>query len=534
MNNQTGKNGFTQLRSDTEETLLDVVLIGGGIMSTTLGTFIQQLEPDWSIEMFERLDDTAQESSNAWNNAGTGHSSLAESNYTPENKQGQVTTGKAVDIYEQFQQSRQFWAYLVQEGLITDPGSFIKSVPHMSFVTGEKNVEFLRKRFKLLHSIPLFDGMVYSENKQQIQSWAPLLMENRDPAEPVAATRSRFGTDVNFGALTQNMIEFLVKNQNFRLNLKHEVRSLKQQSDGTWKIKVKDLINNQTRVVRTKYVFIGAGGAALRLLQKSGIKEAKAYAGFPVGGQFLTTDNPDIVKAHKAKVYGKAPVGAPPMSVPHMDARIINGKEVVLFGPYATFSSRFLKKGSLLDLLASVNTSNVLPMMQVSLKSFDLLKYLIGQLTQSNENRMNVLREFFPTAKSDDWSLLQAGQRVQIIKYVKGKGAELQFGSELVHAEDNSLTALLGASPGASVSTSIMLELLERCFSEQMSSSKWKKKLQEMVPSYGLSLIEDTQLNQEILLKTSQILHLDQDLVEIDSRRDVAEEQNEPILANRA
>ncbi|MFZ6042162.1 malate dehydrogenase (quinone) [Vibrio natriegens] len=533
MNNATGINQFNQLSSDREK-MVDIVLIGGGIMSGTLGTFIQQLEPNWTIEMFERLDDVAQESSNAWNNAGTGHASLAESNYTPEMPNGQVTIGKAVDIYEQFQLSRQFWSYLVKEGTISNPGSFIKSAPHMSFVTGENNVEFLRKRFKLLRTIPLFDGMVYSEDEQQIRSWAPLLMENRDPSQPVAATRSRFGTDVNFGALTHHMVDALGTNHNFKLNLQHEVRSLKHQTDGTWKLKVKDFSSNKTRTVHTKYVFIGAGGASLTLLQKSGIKEAKSYGGFPVGGQFLVTEKPDIVSAHKAKVYGKAPVGAPPMSVPHMDTRVIDGKEVVLFGPFATFSSKFLKSGSLLDLFKSVRPSNLLPMTQVGLKSFDLIKYLIGQLTQSNEDRMNALREFFPSAEISNWSLLQAGQRVQIIKHVPGKGGELHLGSELVHAEDGSLTALLGASPGASVSTSIMLQLLERCFSDEMASDKWKHKIKEMIPSYGLSLIEHPQLNQEILRKTSETLHLEQDLLEVRSSKESIVEQNEPVFAYRA
>ncbi len=515
MNKVSGQNGFNQPIQPRASELVDVVLIGAGVMSATLGTFIQQLEPNWRIEMFERLDDVAQESSNGWNNAGTGHSSLAESNYTPETADGEVKIGKAIDIYEQFQLSRQFWAYLVASGLVDNPNSFINSAAHMSFVVGEKNVDFLRKRFKLLSANPLFEGMIYSEDREQIASWAPLLMAGRDESQPVAATRSRFGTDVDFGALTRHLIDILTANHHFSLSLQHEVRSLKQRADGTWQITVHDLATSSKRTVRAKYVFIGAGGASLTLLQKSGIPEAKAYGGFPVGGQFLVTENPELVKAHQAKVYGKAPVGAPPMSVPHMDTRIIDGKPVLLFGPFASFSSKFLKQGSLFDLLASVSPSNLVPMTQVGLKSFDLIKYLVGQLLQSTDDRMRALREFYPQAKPEDWTLVQAGQRVQIIKKVPGSGGELHLGSELVHASDGSLSALLGASPGASVSASIMLELLERCFTAKMRSSAWQEKIKQMLPSYGVSLAENPELNQQILLDTSRTLKLSQDLVQI-------------------
>jgi len=531
MNKEYGQNGLSQNSTDNSNQVADVVLIGGGIMSATLGTMMQQLEPDWTIEMFERLDKVAQESSNGWNNAGTGHSSLAESNYTPQTADGEVKMGKAISIYEQFQLSRQFWAYLVEQGLIKDPSTFINSVPHMSFVSGKNNVDFLRKRYQRLRTSPLFEGMIYSEDPQQISSWAPLMMDHRDSKEPVAATRSRFGTDVNFGALTNHMVDFLQQNPNFNLNTQHEVKSLKRQPDGTWQLSVKNLTNNSTRYVNAKYVFIGAGGASLTLLQKSAIPESKNYGGFPVGGQFLVTDNPEIVKRHNAKVYGKAPVGAPPMSVPHLDTRIIDGKEVLLFGPFASFSSKFLKQGSLLDLFGSVTPSNLLPMTQVGMKSFDLIKYLVGELMQSNDDRMKALREFVPTAKSEDWTLWQAGQRVQIIKKTPGKGGQLHLGSELVHAEDGSLTALLGASPGASVSAAVMLELLERCFNEKMATGKWRNKIEQMIPSYGLELDQNPELNQQILLNTSKTLNLAQDLVEVRNTQLELEDQYQPTVA---
>lgn len=528
MKNESGHKGLNQHNAAQTEKLVDVVLIGGGVMSATLGTLLQQLESGWRIEMFEKLNDVAQESSNGWNNAGTGHAALAESNYTPIKQNGEVDISKAVDIYEQFQLSRQFWSYLVEQGIINDPGRFIHSVPHMSFVSGTDNVEFLRKRYQALKKSRLFDGMVYSEDAQQIKSWAPLVMEQRESNQAVAATRSRFGTDVNFGALTHLMVDHLQKNKNFTLNLQHEVCSIKRQPDGNWKIVVKDLANNgNKRTLNSKYVFIGAGGAALTLLQKSGIREARRYAGFPVGGQFLVTDKPEIVKAHRAKVYGKAPVGAPPMSVPHMDTRVIDGKEVLLFGPFASFSSKFLKQGSLLDLFGSVNPYNIFPMTQVGLKSFDLIKYLVGQLMQSNDDRMAALREFYPMAKDEDWSLLQAGQRVQIIKYAPGKGGELHLGSELVHSADCTLTALLGASPGASVSTAVMLQLLERCFAQEIKSHKWQQKIKSMVPSYGQKLSDNPELNQQVLLATGKSLGLEQDLVEIISSKDDAEQPDQ-------
>ncbi|MDC0610760.1 malate dehydrogenase (quinone) [Vibrio sp.] len=517
MKKHTGQNGLNQRNSDAKDELVDVVLIGGGVMSATLGTLLQQLEPSWKMALFERLDNVANESSNGWNNAGTGHSALAESNYTPQTSDGEVKTEKAIGIYEQFQLSRQFWAYLVQTGQIKDPSSFITSVPHMSFVTGEKNVEFMRKRYQALRRSPLFDGMSYSEDHDQIRSWIPLCMENRQTDQPVAATFSRIGTDVNFGALTKNMLGILQENENFSCNLRHDVKSLKRNTDGHWQVKVVNNATGNTRTVNAKYVFIGAGGASLTLLQKSGIPEAKGYAGFPVGGQFLVTENPEIVERHTAKVYGKAAVGAPPMSVPHMDTRIIDGKKVLLFGPFASFSTKFLKEGSLFDLFGSVNASNLLPMTQVGLKNFDLVKYLVGQLRQSDDDRLDALKEFFPEASKEDWSLWQAGQRVQIIKKKPGKPAELHLGSELVHAADGSLTALLGASPGASVSAAIMLELLENCFSQEMATVKWKDKISSMIPSYGTELNSHPEMNEKVLLQTSKALGLEHHLLDVET-----------------
>lgn len=487
---------------------VDVVLIGGGIMSATLGTFLSQLEPDWKIELFERLDIVAQESSNGWNNAGTGHSALAEMNYTPEKPNGEIDITKAIRIDEQFQLSRQFWAYLVRSGLISEPSSFINSIPHVSFVWGEKNVQFLRKRYQALTTSPLFAAMEYSEDHETIKNWIPLVMQGRDPSQPVGATRMALGTDVNFGALTRQMVQLLLQHDNFKLSVGHEVCELNRVAQG-WQVTVSERHNkHKRRTVYAKHVFIGAGGASLKLLQKSGIPQARQYGGFPVGGQFLVTENPELVRQHQAKVYGKAAVGAPPMSVPHLDTRVIDGKQLLLFGPFASFSSKFLKRGSLWDLFGSLNLSNLRPMVQVGLHNFDLVKYLIGQLCQSSDARYQALKEFFPRAKVEDWKLWQAGQRVQIIKKEPGKSGALRFGTELICDEQGSLSALLGASPGASTSAAIMLQLLERCFKDEFASTRWQRQIKKMVPSYGVSLNDNAKLNERELQLTGQILQL--------------------------
>ena len=393
----------------SEEQETDVLLIGGGIMSATLGTYLRELEPEWSMTMVERLEGVAQESSNGWNNAGTGHSALMELNYTPQNVDGSISIEKAVAINEAFQISRQFWAHQVERGVLRTPRSFINTVPHMSFVWGEDNVNFLRARYAALQQSSLFRGMRYSEDHAQIKEWAPLVMEGRDPQQKVAATRTEIGTDVNYGEITRQLIASLQKKSNFSLQLSSEVRALKRNDDNSWTVTVADLKNGTAQNIRAKFVFIGAGGAALKLLQESGIPEAKDYAGFPVGGQFLVSENPDVVNHHLAKVYGKASVGAPPMSVPHIDTRVLDGKRVVLFGPFATFSTKFLKNGSLWDLMSSTTTSNVMPMMHVGLDNFDLVKYLVSQVMLSEEDRFEALKEYYPQAKKEDWRLWQAG-----------------------------------------------------------------------------------------------------------------------------
>ncbi|BAE75026.1 malate:quinone oxidoreductase [Sodalis glossinidius str. 'morsitans'] len=488
---------------------VDIILIGGGVMSATLGTYLKALEPGWTIHMYERLEKTAEESSNGWNNAGTGHAAFCELNYTTLSPAGSVDISKAVAVNESFEISRQFWAYLVKQKILTNPQSFINNVPHMSFVWGEDNIRFLRQRFDALQTSTLFRGMEYSENPQQIREWAPLVMDGRDTFQKVAATRMAMGTDVNFGEMTQQLLAALQQYPQFHLHLQHDVVDIKRNADQTWSVRVADHSNGgRQSTVCARHVFIGGGGASLTLLQKSGIPEVNGYAGFPVGGQFLVATNPEVVGHHHAKVYGKASVGAPPMSVPHIDTRILDGKQALLFGPFATFSSKFLKRGSWLDLFHSLTRQNLLPMLRVGLDNFGLMRYLIGQLLMSDKDRLNALREYYPQATMADWSLIEAGQRVQVIKKDAGKGGILQFGTEVVSSADGSLSVLLGASPGASTAAPIMLELLASMFKEQVTTDAWQRKLKEMVPSYGQTINGNLALTNEIRLSTSEVLGL--------------------------
>ncbi|WP_145010527.1 malate dehydrogenase (quinone) [Pseudomonas oryzihabitans] len=487
---------------------VDVLLIGGGIMSSTLGIWLNELEPTWTMEMVERLDKVADESSNGWNNAGTGHSALAELNYTPEEKDGKVSISKAIEINEAFQISRQFWSWQVKNGVLKDPKSFINSTPHMSFVWGDENIAFLKKRYEALKASPLFSGMQYSEDPAQIKQWVPLMMEGRDPKQKIAATWTPLGTDVNFGEITRQFAANLQSKPNFKLNLSSEVENITRNADGSWRVEYKNLKDGKKVETDAKFVFIGAGGGALHLLQKSGIPEANDYAGFPVGGSFLVTDNPEIAQQHLAKAYGKASVGAPPMSVPHLDTRMLDGKRVILFGPFATFSTKFLKQGSYLDLLTSTNTHNAWPMVRVGVAEYPLVEYLAGQLMLSDDDRMAALREYFPNAKKEDWRLWQAGQRVQIIKRDADKGGVLKLGTEIVAAKDGSIAGLLGASPGASTAAPIMLSVLEKVFKDKVATPEWQAKLHQIVPSYGTKLNSDPERVQQEWNYTAEVLQL--------------------------
>ncbi len=474
-------------------------------MSATLGAFLKQLQPDWTIEIFERLSDVALESSNPWNNAGTGHSALCELNYTPEKPDGTIDITSAVKVNEQFQVSRQFWSFFVGKDLLPDPQAFINPVPHMSFVTGDANVEYLRKRFEALKGHPLFAGMEYSEDPAVIHSWVPAIIDGRNKSQRFAATRIDAGTDVDFGALTHGLISYL-RGKGAKLHFEQRVIKIGRDSEGLWNLRVKHEVGMTRRTVRARFVFVGAGGGALSLLQKSGIPEARGFGGFPVSGEFLRTDNPDVVARHHAKVYGKAAVGSPPMSVPHLDTRVIDGNASLMFGPYAGFSPKFLKTGSWFDLFATIRFHNLIPMIAAGASNLSLVRYLIGQLVASKATKFKELAAFMPDADPDDWYKITAGQRVQVIKKDAKKGGVLQFGTEVVSSADGSIAGLLGASPGASTAVPIMLDVLKRCFPDRIDG--WQPQLQAMIPSYGKPLAPEPKLAKKTLTATGKALQL--------------------------
>ena len=487
---------------------VDVVLIGAGIMSATLGVLLKLLAPGLTIAIYERLDQVAAESSDAWNNAGTGHSAFCELNYTPELPDGRIETEKALAIAEQFEQSKQFWAFLVEQGILPD-AHFIRPIPHMSFVWGAANVDYLRRRHAALTASPLFAGMDFTTDARLLAQWIPLVMEGRDPAQPVAATRMDLGTDVNFGSLTRCLFEHLKKQPGVAFHLAHEVDDFRRKDDGRWRLKINNLGTNEETIMRADFVFIGAGGGSLPLLEKSGIPEADGFGGFPVSGQWLKCVSREVIERHGAKVYGKASVGAPPMSVPHLDTRQISGRRELLFGPYAGFSTKFLKRGSYADLFKSIELGNIRPLLFAGARNIPLTRYLIGQVLQSPEDRLSALREYLPAARPTDWQLEQAGQRVQVIKKDKKEGGVLEFGTEMVTAADGSIAALLGASPGASTAVSIMLGLVQKCFPAQSATPEWQARFREIIPSFGQQLHEQPALVAQVRARTQAVLELE-------------------------
>ncbi|GGJ81617.1 putative malate:quinone oxidoreductase [Lentibacillus kapialis] len=484
----------------------DVILIGAGIMSATLASLLKEVAPDWNITVFEKLQSAGAESSNVWNNAGTGHSALCELNYTPEKSDGSIDISKALNINEKFQESRQFWSHLINSGHIDNPGEFIRPLPHMSLVHGKDNVDFLKKRFEALTENPLFEGMEFSDDPEKLEEWIPLVMKDRDVDQPIAATKIDTGTDINFGVLTSKLLKHL-EEQNVNIRYNHDVEDIKRIDDGSWEVKVRNYEEDTLEYHTAKFVFIGGGGGALPLLQKTNIPESKHVGGFPVSGLFMVCNNPDVVAQHDAKVYGKAEVGAPPMSLPHLDTRYINGERTLLFGPYAGFSPKFLKTGSNMDLLGSVKPNNAFTMLAAGAKNMQLTRFLVRQLMLSKEQRMDEVRKFIPDARSEDWDLVTAGQRVQVIKDTeKGGKGTLQFGTEVVNSEDGSIAALLGASPGASTAASIMLEVIEKCFPDRLN--EWEPIIKEIIPSYGVSLRNHPDLIRDLHATTAKALEL--------------------------
>ena len=485
----------------------DVILIGAGVLSTTFGSMLNELEPNWNIKLYERLDRPGDESSNERHNAGTGHAALCELNYTVQQPDGSIDIEKAKEINEQFEISKQFWGYLVKNNYIENPREFIHPLPHISFVRGKNNVKFLKDRYEAMKNFPMFDNIEYTEDIEEMRKWIPLMMQGHSANDIMAASKINEGTDVNFGELTRKMARNLEKNPKVEVQYHHEVLDFNQRNDGKWEVQIRNVNTGETQTQLADYVFIGAGGAAIPLLQKTGIPESKHLGGFPITGQFLTCTNPNVIEEHDAKVYGKEPPGTPPMTVPHLDTRFINGQKTLLFGPFASIGPKFLKYGSNLDLFKSVKPSNITTLLSAAAKNLPLLKYSFDQILMTKEGCMNHLRTFYPEARDEDWQLYTAGKRVQVIKDTEeyGKGF-IQFGTEVVNSEDHSVIALLGESPGASTSVSVALEVLEKNFSEYKND--WKPKIQKMIPSYGKSLIEDVDLMRKTRQQTSKDLEL--------------------------
>ncbi len=467
----------------------DVILIGSGIMSSTLGAMLKRLDPRLKIQLYEMTEGISMEASNGWHNAGTGHAGLCELSYTPDyGPDGEVDVSKAIEIFHQFEHSKQFWGYAARTGMISDLSDFINPVPHMSFVYGQEQVDFLRSRHRRMSAHHFFSDMEYTEDRDTIREWAPLLLEGRDDI-PLAMTRVKHGSDVNFGALSAKFIDWLGRQEGCGFATGHRVTDLSRQPDGRWKLDIRKEATGEHFSNTAKFVFIGAGGGSLPLLQKSGIEESKGFGGFPIGGQWLICDIPEVVEKHAAKVYGMSPGAAPTMAVPHLDTRIIDGKRSLLFGPYAAWTTKFLHvKGRLTDLPGSMRPDNVGSLIKVGIYNIPLVRYLIEQGIQSMDTRLGELRHFFPAAKKEDWKLIDAGIRVQAIKKEDGNAGIVHFGTEVLTSKDRSISSLLGASPGASVSCNIILEVIRKCFADRLETAEGKEKMKEMIPSYDQDL----------------------------------------------
>lgn len=470
----------------------DVLLIGSGIMSSTLGVLLKELQPDLSIELFEVTEKPAQEATNGWNNAGTGHAGICELSYTPHQEEdGSVNVSKAISVFEDFEHSLQFWAHAARRGIIANPGECLQSLPHISLVHTGEQIPYLKARYEGLKKHHFFESMKHSTDREEIKSWAPLLVEERDEAQPMAATFMEGGTDVNFGEISRSFCQWLGAQPRCGVHFGHRVVDLyKKTFEKGWIVTVRDEETGKKVKIHTDFVFVGAGGGTLPLLQKAGIPEVKGYGGFPIGGQWMITKNPEVVAKHTAKVYGQALGAAPTMAVPHLDTRVIDGERYLLFGPFAAWTGKFLNKGgSHFDLPKSVRPGNLLSLLRVGLHNLDLVKYLVEQGLQSKEARMRELAHFYPGAKAEDWEVIDAGIRVQAIKQAPGEDPGIvHYGTEVLTSADRSISALLGASPGASVSTQVMLECIQRCLPHLLESDEAKARLSEMIPNWNEDL----------------------------------------------
>ncbi len=498
------------MKYDTHIENPDVVLIGSGVMSANLGALLKCVSPEMTIQVYEVTEDAAQESSHGWNNAGTGHAGICELSYTPNREvDGSVDVSRVIGIFEQFEASRQFWASAVADGMIENPKEFINPVAHLSFVHGQEWVDFLRDRHAGMAAHHFFSSMEYSTDPSTIGSWSPLLTEKRGDV-PIAATKMDSGTDVNFGVVSRKLIAWLAKQPGCGVASGHRVTDLDRTEEG-WNVSVKDLSTGAKRKNRTKFVFVGAGGGSLTMLQKSGIAEAKGLGGFPIGGQWLVCDVPEVVERHRAKVYGQPLNAAPTMAVPHLDTRILDGRKTLLFGPFAAWTTKFLHKtGSYFDLPLSVKPDNLATLLKIGVHNLDLVRYLVQQGTQSMADRMEVLQVFYPGAEAKDWKLVDGGIRVQAIKKTDGEAGIVHYGTEVITDKDRTISALLGASPGASVSVHIVLEVLRKCFPQLLDDAGAKERLKSLIPTYDVDIkrAENAEFFRDVAAQASAALEL--------------------------
>ena len=478
----------------------DVLLVGSGIMSASLAAMLKRLEPRLSIRVVEVTPEPCREASDGWNNAGTGHAGLCEISYTPHRgPDGSVPISRAVAIFEQFEHSKQFWAHAVASGMAGEPRDFIHAVPHVCFVQGAADVDFLRARQAALSRHHFFRSMKITADPAMIAAWAPLVMEGRDRV-PVAATRADGGTEVNFGLLARRLLGWLGAQEDCDVATGCRVTGLEREGD-TWRVAVTHVASGERSVHRARFVFVGAGGGSVPLLQSTGLPEAAGLGGFPIGGQWLVCDDPALTVRHDAKVYGATPPSSPSLGAPHLDLRRLGGRRQLLFGPFASWTTRFLKEtGRWTDLPRSIRPGNLATLLRAAIHNRQLVQYLVAQAVQGMERRLEALRLFYPLARGADWRLVDAGIRVQTIKRAD-RGA-IYFGTEVFASRDRSLAALLGASPGASVAVNIALETIKTCLPRLLSTTAQRARMKEMIPTFDEDLKQAT--NAGLFVRTTR------------------------------
>ncbi|WP_404362730.1 malate:quinone oxidoreductase [Marinobacter sp.] len=471
---------------------MNVIIIGAGIMGTTFATLAKEMAPDLDITILERLDGPGEGNSSAFWNAGTGHEANCELNYTPVDEEV-ISVEKALKIHAQFNVAKQFWAHLVKKGAVKEPETFINQTRHCTIVS-ESAIEELKLRFSEMSAHHFFEQMRYSEDFDEIKSWIPYVMEERPRHEKMAATLVETGTDVNFGALTEQMAEHAVRDLGVSIKYGTHVKRVHRSPTGRWVIEADT--SGEPVQYKADVLFVGAGGGAFPLLKKSHLPFRRRFAGFPVGGRFLQAPvSKEEADHYRAKTYGKAKVGAPPMSVPHLDLRVVNGRHYLLFGPFASFKPRLERGRGFFDYLASIRPHDIPGLLNVALEHFPLVKYLVSETFKGEKSMFEELDSFAPgLSKRFDWKPIQAGQRVQIIK-----DGDLQMGTEILVSSDKTYGTLLGASPGASVSPEVMLRCLEQLLPAIFTKEEARKKKNEIFPEDDLDrLINDPDHYREI------------------------------------